>query len=312
MQIYPRHACGEYLETVDKFGFTVDSVPQLEDISQILQVRGLKVDHAGSDPSCVALQAYGDAVQPAFTPVLTQAARLPASCFAATMSCIQAELLHLEDCQHLLRTPNALIGVPVCRVVRHEDQGLTAWSEHCSALRATGGDGVGGAPGGGAAAPAGLFERPVLPDLPQHAVHAAPRAADVHAGAGPGPRAAWCGPDFHGLITSQRQRSDQPQLQCSVDARHADSSSGTTADYALPSPSCLTIAARHELALSYAEIYTVHVLTWLGTAWSSGTQQLVGAEQQGCCDATAAPDPLNVGAQSERYAALLVLWSPRC
>ena len=39
MQIYPRHACREYLETVDKFGFTVDSVPQLEDISQILQVR---------------------------------------------------------------------------------------------------------------------------------------------------------------------------------------------------------------------------------------------------------------------------------
>ena len=39
VQIYPRHACREYLETVDKFGFTLDSVPQLEDISQILQVR---------------------------------------------------------------------------------------------------------------------------------------------------------------------------------------------------------------------------------------------------------------------------------
>ncbi len=40
MQIYPRHACREYLQTVDKFGFTVDSVPQLEDISQLLQVGG--------------------------------------------------------------------------------------------------------------------------------------------------------------------------------------------------------------------------------------------------------------------------------
>lgn len=39
MQIYPRHACREYLDSVDKFGFSVDTVPQLEDISQILQVR---------------------------------------------------------------------------------------------------------------------------------------------------------------------------------------------------------------------------------------------------------------------------------
>ena len=38
LQIYPRHACHEYLDSVDKFGFQVDSVPQLEDISQILQV----------------------------------------------------------------------------------------------------------------------------------------------------------------------------------------------------------------------------------------------------------------------------------
>lgn len=38
-QEYPKHACKEFLSNFDKFGFSEDAVPQLEDMAQVLKVK---------------------------------------------------------------------------------------------------------------------------------------------------------------------------------------------------------------------------------------------------------------------------------
>lgn len=40
-QLYPTHACNEFLETFPLFDFREDVVPQLEDMSQILRYSGV-------------------------------------------------------------------------------------------------------------------------------------------------------------------------------------------------------------------------------------------------------------------------------